>query len=370
MNRILIVRTSSLGDLVHGLPVASAIKKTLPQAHVAWVVEKRFDPLLKACPCVDETLPVRFQGGLSVVRDPASLRLWASYLRSGSRRKFDVAVDLQGLARSGLLTFSSRAPVRIGFPRSHVREKANRIFTNVHPAALPARGHVIDRNLALLHPLGIRLQGHRSFPLKVAADPRIWRSFGGGTSGGPFWVALHPAAGWPTKQWGVERYAKLGDRIAKNWNARVLVLWGPGEIELARAVVQSMRLPAEIAPEMGVGALAAFLARCNLVVGGDSGPLHLASALGTPVVGLYGPSDPVRNGPAGPRARVVWAGVPCAPCWHRTCPYRECMAAINPDRVWTEVEAAIDGTIQNPRKADSMNLPEYAKGEDDHGDRS
>lgn len=356
MNRFLIVRTSSLGDLVHGLPVASAIKKTLPRAHVAWIVEKRFEPLLKASSCVDETIPIRFQGGLSVVRDPESRRLWASFVRSGARRRFDVAVDLQGLVRSGLVTFLSRAPVRIGFSHAQARERANRIFTNVRPAGIPDRCHVIDRNLALLHPLGIRMQGHRVFPLEVGAPRPIVHVPGGRKSGGPVWIGLHPVAGWPTKQWCPERYARLGDRIAKRWDARIFVLWGPKEIELARAVLRSMRLPAELAPEMGVGTLASFLARCDLVVGGDSGPLHLASALATPVVGLYGPSDPLRNGPPGPGGRVVWAGVPCAPCWKRSCPDRTCMASIDLDQVWTEVEAAIEGSIHTAPKAESRSL--------------
>lgn len=370
MNRFLIVRTSSLGDLVHGLPVASAIKKTLPSAHVAWLVEKRFEALLKACPCVDEPIPVRFRGGLSGPPDPFGLKLLISFLRRRAREGFDVAVDLQGLLRSGLLTFFSRAPVRIGFPGASVRERGNTLFTNIRPAAIPARSHVIDRNLALLHPLGIRLQGHRAFPLCLPAPLSRRRFPGAGKPEDRIWVGLHPAAGWPTKQWGVERYAGLADRISRRWNARVFVLWGPGEKRLADTLIHSMRAQAELAPEMGVGSLAAFLARCDLVVGGDSGPLHLASALGTPVVGLYGPSDPVRNGPAGPGARVVRTGAPCAPCWKRSCPDRRCMAAIELDRVWAEVEAAIEETRQDPRRADPENFQKHSEGVNNNGDRS
>lgn len=370
MNRFLLVRTSSLGDLVHGLPVASAIKKALPSAHVAWIVEKRFETLLTACPCIDEPVPVRLRGGLSGLLDPSGLRLLVSFLRRGARGSFDVAIDLQGLFRSGLLTFFSRAPVRIGFPGAFVRERVNTLFTNIRPAAIPARSHVIDRNLALLHPLGIHLLGYRDFALSFAASfPRRYFSEAGNPKA-RIWVGLHPAAGWPTKQWEVERYAGLADRITKRWNARVFVLWGPGEKRHAATVLRSMRMRAELAPEMGVGELAEFLARCDLVVGGDSGPLHLASALGTPVVGLYGPSDPVRNGPAGPGARVVRTGAPCAPCWKRSCPDRSCMAFIELDRVWSEVEAAIEETRQNPRGADPENLRKHAQGVNTHGDRS
>jgi len=366
MNRFLIVRTSSLGDLVHGLPVASAIKKALPSAHVAWIVEKQFEALLKACPCVDEPIPVRLRGGPSRLLDASDLRHLISFLRRRARGKFDVAIDLQGLLRSGVLTLLSRAPVRIGFPGPFVRERANTFFTNLRPAAIPARSHVIDRNLALLHPLGIRLQGHRAFPLCLPAPLPRRPLPGAGNPKARIWVGLHPAAGWPTKQWGAERYAGLADRIAKRWNARVFVLWGPGERELAGTVLRSMRTPAELAPEMGVGLLAEFLARCDLVVGGDSGPLHLASALGTPVVGLYGPSDPVRNGPAGPGARIVRTGAPCAPCWKRSCPDRSCMVFIEVDRVWAEVEAAIE---EKPRRAAPENQ-KHSEGVNNDGDRS
>lgn len=367
MKRFLIVRTSSLGDLVHGLPVASAIKEALPSTHVAWLVEKRFETLLKACPCVDEAIPVRLRGGLSGLLEPSGSRLLISFLRRRAREKFDVAIDLQGLLRSGLFTFFSRAPVRIGFPGALVRERANTLFTNIRPAAIPARGHVIDRNLALLHPLGIRLQGHWVFPLSFSA-PLSRRRFPGAE--GPkegIWIGLHPAAGWPTKQWGMDRYAGLADRIAKRWNARVFVLWGPGEKKLAGTVLRSMRTSAELAPEMDIGFLAGFLARCDLVVGGDSGPLHLASALGTPVVGLYGPSDPVRNGPAGPGARIVRTGAPCAPCWKRSCPDRSCMASITLERVWSEVEAAIE-EIRKNRRADPENIQKHSQGVNHDGD--
>jgi ADP-heptose:LPS heptosyltransferase len=163
-------------------------------------------------------------------------------------------------------------------------------------------------------------------------------------------VVVNPAAGWITKQWGPHRYAEIADRISKAWDARIFLLWGPGERGLAEQVLRHMRRPGHLVPEMGLQALAAFLRGCNLFIGGDSGPLHLASALGTPVLGLYGPSDPVRNGPFWPSDRVVTAAVPCGPCYKRNCTKAPCMDSISVEQVWQSVTDRIDSLNAIRRK--------------------
>ncbi len=323
----LIVRTSALGDVVHGVPVAVALKERFPRCRIGWVVERRYEDLLVEHPCVDERIVVRFrEGGRGV----------GGWRRIFGNRGYDVAVDLQGLIRSGWLSRLSGARIRIGFPWPEARESLNVLFTNLRPTRIPARAHVVDKNLALLHPLGIRAtRGRFRFRPPEPADEGIRRFFGRPGGRQRRWrVAIQPAAGWPTKVWAPERYARIGDRVSGSWDAEVFVLWGPGERDLAERVCDGMRRPARLVPEMGVGALAAFLARCDLLVSGDSGPLHMAVALGIPVVGLYGPSDPVRNGPYGGRFRVVRGVVPCGPCYRRRCARRDCMEAIGVEAVW------------------------------------
>jgi ADP-heptose:LPS heptosyltransferase len=264
------------------------------------------------------------------------------------RLRFDVAIDLQGLMRSGLITYLSRAPVRIGFPKGQVRETLNRLFTNLRPQTMPSRSHVIDRNLALLHPLGIHTREKR-FLLRVPPSveggmKQYLLEMDGGRDA--LRVAVNPAAGWVTKQWSPERYAEIGDRISRVWGATVFLLWGPGERGLAEQVKRHMQRPGHLVPEMGLPALAAFLRGCDIFIGGDSGPLHLAAALGVPVLGLYGPSDPVRNGPFRDTDRVVTIAEPCGPCYKRHCARPSCMDSIPVEQVWqtlTDMAASLRG---------------------------
>ena len=336
MQELLIVRTSSLGDILHSMPLAGALKRACPACRVTWLVEERYADLLSGNPWVDRIVRVRFRQWRRDLRSAEGRRGWRGLLRYLRKARFDVAIDPQGLLRSGLLGCWSGAPVRIGFPLGWVREPLNRLFTNVQPASMPARAHVIDRNLALLHPLGIRTR-ERSFffhvPPEIEAEVFSFVEQAAAAGQGPR-VAVHPGAGWPTKQWAVERFAEVARRLMRQWGARVFVFWGPGERGLADRLLGQLPSGACPVPEMGIKAAIAFLRQCDLFLGGDSGPLHLASALGRPVVGLFGPSDPVRNGPFLGHSRVVRAASPCGPCYRRRCQRPGCMDTISTDRVW------------------------------------
>jgi lipopolysaccharide heptosyltransferase I len=344
MERVLIIRTSSLGDIVHGLPVAAALKKAYPWIHLAWMVEDRYRDLLAASPCVDERIVVHFRHWPRTLLDPRKRRTLLRLARLSTRRSFDVAIDLQGLIRSGLLSWGSLAPVRIGFPSAEVREWPNALFSNLRPKGIPARSHVIDRNLALLHPLGVRTR-ERVFPLEIPLEweQEVLPFFGPLITSyrRSLRVVIHPAAGWQTKEWSSRRYAEVGDRILGSWEAQVFLLWGPGEKQLAETVRGCMRRDARIVPDLDIRGLMALLKNCDLYIGGDSGPLHLASGLGTPVVAVYGPSDPVRNGPPGIRARVVRGSCACAPCWKRHCKDVRCMRSVTVEDLWAQVEGAV-----------------------------
>jgi len=336
MHEILIVRTSSLGDILHGLPLASALKEAFPHSRLTWLVEERYADLLTGNPWIDLVVRVRFRDWRREIKSAAGLRRWRRAIRLLRKTGFDVCLDPQGLARSGLLSFLSGAPVRIGFPLPWVREPLNRLFTNVHPDSMPARAHVIDRNLALLHPLGVRTRKRSFFfhvPPEIEDRVHSFLEKVAPAAPGPL-VVLHPGAGWPTKQWPVTGFAEVGRRLVEQGGARVLVFWGPGEKPLAERLLALLPMSARMVPETGLKEAMAFLKQCDLFLGGDSGPLHLASALGRPVVGLYGPSDPVRNGPFLGSFRVLRAGSPCGPCYRRRCDRPGCMQTISAGEVW------------------------------------
>ena len=336
MDRFLIIRTSSLGDIIHGMPVAAAIKAHLPDSRISWIVEERFKDLLTGLSWVDDLIPVQFKEGLSVLADAEKRELITRTRKLLKRRKFDVTIDLQGLIRSGLISRSSCAPIRIGFPQRHARESLNHLFSNVTPKKIPVRGHIVDKNLALLHPLGIYTQ-KRTFSFWVPEDVNasmdsFFAPFGS-WPGSPR-VVIHPAAGGITKQWSPGRYAEIADRLIQAWKAKVFLLWGPGELDLVKKIQGIMRHQAWLAPETDIKGLIAFLQRADIFIGGDSGPLHIASALEKSIVGLYGYSDPVRNGPFMGQYDTLRTTCPGSPCYRKSCTNTACLDRITVNQVW------------------------------------
>lgn len=308
--RIAIIKLSSLGDVVHALPVAHALRRALPSAHLTWVVEAREYAILRDHPDLDAVVPVDTRLWRRLIWRPAGVRQVlgkVGRLRERIRRaSFDVAIDLQGLLKSGLLTAYTGAPLRIGFSAGRCRERWNALFTNRHVTPPDSARHVVEQYLTLLAPLGIE-PGPARFhvPVPAAAERRIEDLLvKEGVKPGDRLVAMNPGAGHPQKRWSVARFGALAERLATEAGARLLLLWGPDEAHMAREI--SLALPghsALLAPPTDLGELAALLKRCRLMIANDTGPLHLAAALGTPSLGLYGPTLAARNGPYGARCR-------------------------------------------------------------------
>jgi heptosyltransferase I len=302
---IAIVKLSSLGDVVHALPVAATLRARLPAARLHWVVERREARVLAGHPALDEIVIVDTRGwrrarSLSaLVEAMGELTAVAGRLRRG---RIDVALDLQGLLKSGLLTALTRAPLRLGFTARTCREPLSALGTN-RRVPRPAGRHVVDEYLALLAPLGIRepVMEFR-LPTHPAAEARVDEFFtAAGLKPRDRVVVLNPGAGRPRKRWPPERFRTLARRLAET-GARVLVVWGPGEDAVARTIAEP---GAVLAPPTDLDELIATLRRASLVVAGDTGPLHLAAALGTPCVGIYGPTAARRNGPWGAGHRTL-----------------------------------------------------------------
>ena len=308
--RIAIIKLSSLGDVLHALPVAHALRRALPSAHLTWVVEAREYAILRDHPDLDAVVPVDTRLWRRLIWRPAGARQVlgkVGRLRERIRRaSFDVAIDLQGLLKSGLLTAYTGAPLRIGFSAGRCRERWNALFTNRHVTPPVSARHVVEQYLALLAPLGIE-PGPAKFhvPVPAASERRIEELLvKEGVKPGDRLVAINPGAGHPKKRWSVARFGTLAERLATEAGARLLLLWGPDEAHMAREI--SLALPghsALLAPPTDLGELAALLKRCRLMIANDTGPLHLAAALGTPSLGLYGPTLAERNGPYGARCR-------------------------------------------------------------------
>jgi heptosyltransferase I len=277
MTRLLVLRLSALGDVIHTIPAVVALRD---HATITWAVEAPYRELVEIVAGV-ETIPVRVKKwSKSPFVHRADITQGWSSLRSG----FEAAIDFQGLIKSAALMRVSGAPLRFGFAKEAIREKQAAWFANQHVAVDTTR-HVVDQNLELTHGY-LHFAGFTEKPGETVPD---WGAFARdpGRADLADAVVLLPGAGKPNKIWPSERFAELARRIGP----RALAVWGPGEKELAAEI------GARMAPPTGLRELAWILQHARLVIGADTGPLHLADALGTKTIGLYGPTNPRRNGP-------------------------------------------------------------------------
>lgn len=304
--RFLIVRLGSLGDVVHAIPAAEALRQHVPQAQIDWLVDPRYVELLRMAPCVSRAIPLDTRAGLmALVRTLRELR----------RQQYEAAIDLQGLYKSAILARLAGAGTTLGFPRAHLREPGAAVFyTHTEdPGDVP---HVVHKNIALLSPLGVPAVP-ATFRLDVPHTPAAERALAG--FGGDGFALLNPGAAWPNKRWGGERFGALAAAVRRDIGVRSLVLWGPGEEPLARAVVDGSGGAAEMSPPTTVTDLCSIARHARLVVSGDTGPLHLAAAVGAPIVALFGPTLAARNGPWAPADVVVARTDRCECLYQRQC---------------------------------------------------
>ena len=311
MTRILLVRLGSLGDVVHAIPAAAALRETFPDAAIDWVVDPVYVPLLNLVTCVDAAQPIDLRGYRSATGRHA-LRTWLGEAR---RRRYDVGFDLQGLVKSAVVARSVGAARTVGFSRGHVRESLASVLYSetVDPAGAV---HVIEKNLALVG-LGGARAGAPHFPLHIppsrAAHDVAKRC---GRDG---YALLNPGAAWPNKRWPPSRFGAVAATLAAEQGLRSVVLWGPGEEALASEVVAHAQGAAEAAPPTGLSDLVALAHGARVMISGDTGPLHVAAAVGTPTVSLFGPTRPERNGPWNVRDRVVSRVDECQCVYLRQC---------------------------------------------------
>ena len=312
MKKILILKLGAIGDVVHSLPLLSTLRSCLPESYIGWAVEEQAAPVLEGNPDLTELILLE-RKRLSGISGLPYLRSWVRKIRA---RSFDLVLDLHNLMKTGMIALATGASVRIGFRK--IRE-GNFLFMNRWVRPGPQYRHAVDKYLSLLSPLGIvESQWNRSFPLKwnsveeeaVEAFLKNQRL----SVGGPL-VAINPGANWASKRWMPDRFAALADYLVKVEGARIIILWGPQEKDLAESVAGAMSEEAVLAPETTLKQVMALIRRSSLLISGDSGPVHLAAALGIRTVVLFGPSDPIRNGPYGSVHEVVQSPVPPATHW-------------------------------------------------------
>ena len=322
MNKVLIVRLGSLGDIIHAIPAAAAIRRAFPHASIDWLVDVRHREALDLVPVLNRSIPV----------DTGSVASIASAVREMRRSEYDVAVDLQGLLKSAVLSRLSGAARVVGFPAELLRERAARVFyTEASGEAMP---HVIDKNLSALKALGIRMP-EVEFPLedRNPAAAQQARTSLGLAQGEPFAI-INPGAAWPNKRWPPVYFAEVARGLAERHGLRSIVLWGPGEEQLAQTIVTAADGVSAVGPRTTVADLVSLAKRASLMISGDTGPMHIAAACGTPLVGIFGPTDAQRNGPWAEDDLVATRYRACACHYQRRCSIAGwCLLDISPREV-------------------------------------
>ena len=323
--RFLLVRLSSLGDVVHALPAASALRDAFPEARIDWVIDARWQRLLEGNPDLNEVIAYDR-------KQPGSL---SSSIRKLRAAQYTCAIDFQGLYKSALLALASGAPRRIGFQSSYAREGLVAILYT--DRVNPLGPHKVDHNRTLVERAGAQL-GPPRFPLTIRPEDEdlVARELNN-RSIADFYV-LNPGGGWLSKCWPAECYGELHRKLSERHGWRAVVTVGPGEENLARDLIHAAGDSAPIAIPLALGPLMAMLRRAKLMISADTGPLHLASALGTPVVGLFGPTDPARNGPFSPNDISVRNPRHSITTYARGASYSPAMLSITVDQVVDAIE--------------------------------
>ncbi len=343
--RILLIKPSALGDIIHALPVLHGLRTRYPQAHISWLVNEAYVPLLNRHPELDAVIPFDRQAFRTLRTIPGGVWRMPGWIRRLRDGRFDLALDLQGLFRSGLMALASGARTRLGFRPA--REGAGLFYT--HRIDAPDDGrHAVDRNYRTAAVLGFA-DVPIEFCLPVDADARqrvVDVGHGMGFDAAAPYVLVSPSSRWETKNWLPERFAATIDRIVDTAHLPVILCGSALERQLCSDIALACHTqPVNLAGRTDLPALVALIDGATAVLCNDSATSHLAMALGRPQVTLFGPTDPARTGPYGRDDSVLQAKVACSPCFLRRlrdCPHGlECMKRLEVDQVSAGISAAI-----------------------------
>jgi lipopolysaccharide heptosyltransferase I len=343
--KMLIIKPSSLGDIIHTLPFLKAVKYAFPDARIDWVISKNLKGLIENNPLINEIIVFDKDSWKNIKNLPGTINEMSLLKKILKSKKYDIAVDLQGLLRSGIITYYTPAGTKIGF--ADARE-GSRFFYN-RKISVGGAVHAVDKSLEIARAIGAET-GKVEFPLTIdeASKERVKKLINNVNE----YVVVVPSARWITKIWPAEYFASLIRKI----KLPCVITGGKGDKEIAQKIteivqntVHSTRKKAEpgahifnLAGRTDLKELVALIAGASAVVSNDSGPMHVAAAFNKPLVALFGPTDPVKTGPYGwqknKNFRVIKSGVSCSPCFKKKCSNFICMDNINVDKVFEAIE--------------------------------
>ncbi len=345
---ICVIKPSALGDVVQTLPLLPVLRERFPQAKISWVINRSLANLLELHPDIDELIRFDRHGERSS---------WMQTLRDLRQRQFDLVFDMQGLLRTAVMSMTTRAPVRVGLETA--REGA-RFACHV---TIPDSGKLVPAHLRVSRVADALGMGHLRPESRVAvtAEDQEFARERIAAAGAPV-LAVHPGARWITKRWPVERFASIACKAMRRYGFATMLLGSADEAPVCGHVEQLVRrfIPHgklfNFAGETSLKQLAAILAGAHVVLTNDSGPMHLGAAMGTPVVGIFTCTSPVRSGPPGEQHQLVSTNLSCAASYRRRCPFRgnghlACMEELDVERVWQAFVRVMEKNYDKVRAA-------------------
>jgi heptosyltransferase I len=341
---ILIIKTSAIGDVTHTLPALNALRHHFPKAHITWLVEEASAEILRNHRALDRVLICRrkqwvkdFSQTFSIIKILKEIRNFISALRD---TEYDLVIDFQGLLKSGIWVFFSKAFRKVGFGPGMDHAEHSYIFLNERVAAVSMENHALNRELMLLSAIGIPCSKIEfEFPIDNVDREKIknlLQTFM--ISEGDRIIAINPMAKWDSKLWQSQKFAQVADQICKK-GFRVCFTGAKEDIDEIEKILSFMTCQAvNLAGKTSLKTLAALYEKAELLLTTDTGPMHIAAAINTPVVALFGPTSPTRTGPFGFGHQVINVILECSPCFKRSCPTGKCMKEITVEMVMKKIK--------------------------------
>ena len=336
---ILIVKTSAIGDVVHTLPALHSLRRHYPAARIDWLIEEAAADIVTGHPALDRLLvSKRKRWGQALRRGPERLRAWRemlAFIRELRATRYDLLIDFQGLLKSGVLVGLSRAVRKVGFGRGMDHAEASYLFLNEKIPPVDMNIHAVQRELMLLAAIGIKTE---EVVFDVPLSPDHFQQINAlllarGITDPSRVAPINPVATWPTKLWDNGKFAQVADWLAGQ-GLSVVFTGGRGDRPVIDDIMARMHQPAvSLAGDTTLKTLAALYQQAPLVVSTDTGPMHIAAAVGTPVVAVFGSTAPWRTGPYGEGHQVVRLDLLCSPCLKRECAHRRCMTELGAELV-------------------------------------
>ena len=344
---ILIVKLSAIGDVIHTLPALNAIRNYYPNANITWLVEEDAAPLLQGHEALDRVIVSKRKRWLKALRSLSFLNTIKEvygFIKALRDTRYDMVLDFQALLKSGILIAITRGRRKIGFGKGLDHMEHSYVFLNERIPAVDMEIHSLSRGIMLLNAVGIPAN-EVEYKLPMSDHDRkkideLMKQHG--INGEKSLIAINPVAKWETKLWPNKKFAELADMLVDQYNLKIVFTGGIKDYSIIQTITSSMKGRAiNFAGKTTLTELAALYEKAALVISTDTGPMHLAAAVGTPVVALFGPTAPWRTGPYGTGHQIITAELECSPCFKRRCETTDCMYQISVKQVMDAVKKII-----------------------------